>query len=136
MRSDVLLLIGRILVASLFIISGYATLTNAAASAEYFGRLGLPLPGLLAWLVGALELIGGLCILIGYGTRLFSITLALFAVGAGYIGHFGAGGDDPVLQLMHSQALMKDIAIGGGLLFLAAAGAGSYAIDAYLSRKG
>jgi putative oxidoreductase len=135
MRSDVLLLIGRILVAYLFVPAGYQTLSNVAGSTEYFARLGLPLPVMLAWAVGTFELIGGLAILLGYGTRLISITLALFAVAAGYVGHFGQGGDDPVLRMMHDQSFMKDMAVGGGLLFLAVAGAGVYAVDAYLDKK-
>lgn len=134
MRSDVLLLIGRVLVAYLFVPSGYQTLANVAGATEYFARLNLPLPGMLAWAVGAFELIAGLAILLGYGTRLISIALALFAVSAGYVGHFGQGGDDPVLRMMHDQSFMKDMAVGGGLLFLAVAGAGAYAIDAYLNK--
>ena len=53
-----------------------------------------------------------------------ALLLAAFCIVAGFIGHYGQGGDDPMLTFMHSQMLMKDIAIAGGFLALAMAGAG------------
>lgn len=76
------------------------------------------------------ELIAGLCILVGFQTRIAAYLLAAFCVVSAYIGHYGQGGDDPTLVLMNMQALMKNIAIAGGFLILGAYGPGSLSIDA------
>lgn len=127
---DLLLLAGRILIAALFIPAGYQKLSNIAGSASYFDGLGLPFPTLAAWGTGFFELGFGLLILVGFQARIVAFALAVFAAFAGYIGHYGQGGDDPTLVMMHSQAFMKDLAMAGGLLVLAAVGAGSYSLDA------
>ncbi|TIX09102.1 MAG: hypothetical protein E5V46_23810 [Mesorhizobium sp.] len=57
------------------------------------------------------------------------LLLAAFCVAAGLIGHYGQGGDDAMLAFLHQQMLMKDIAIAGGFLALAMAGAGAWSID-------
>ena len=69
-------------------------------------------------------------IVLGFQTRAAALLLAAFSIAAGFIGHYGQGGGDPTLALMHSQALMKDIAIAGGFLALAGAGAGRWSVDA------
>ena len=63
-------------------------------------------------------------VLVGLRTRVAALLLAAFSLAAGFIGHYGQGGDDPTLAFMHSQALMKDVAIAGGFLALAVAGRG------------
>jgi putative oxidoreductase len=69
-------------------------------------------------------------VLTGFQTRAASALLALFCVAAGSIGHYGRGGDDPMLAFMHSQAFMKDLAIAAGFLALAVAGPGAFSLDA------
>ncbi|TKB54136.1 MAG: DoxX family protein, partial [Mesorhizobium sp.] len=82
-----------------------------------------------AWATGLFEVIAGLIILVGFKTPIVALLLAAFCIAAGFIGHYGQGGDDPTLTFMHSQMLMKDIAIAGGFLALAMAGAGAWSID-------
>ena len=91
--------------------------------------LGLPLPTLAAWGTGLFELVAGVLILVGFQTRIAALLLAAFCIVAGFIGHYGQGGDDPMLTFLHGQMLMKDIAIAGGFLALAMAGAGAWSID-------
>jgi putative oxidoreductase len=129
MVKNVLLLLSRLLLAALFVPSGFHTLGDIAGSANYFGSLGLPLPTLAAWGTGLFELIAGLAVLLGLQTRVASLLLAAFCIVAGFLGHYGQGGDDPTLTFLHSQMLMKDIAISGGFLALAMAGAGAYSLD-------
>lgn len=124
-----LLLAARILIAVLFVPSGIHTLSNIAGTTTYFGGLGFPLPHLVAWAVGLLEFVGGAAVLLGFQTRPVALVLAVFSFVAGFIGHYGHGGADPVLVTMHAQALMKDIAIAGGLLALAAGGPGAFSAD-------
>ncbi|KUM26857.1 hypothetical protein AU467_19160 [Mesorhizobium loti] len=129
MPRNALLLVSRLLLAALFVPSGFQALTNIAGTTSYFAGLGLPLPTLAAWGTGLFELIAGLLILVGFQTRIAALLLAAFAIVAGFIGHYGRGADDATLAFMHQQMLMKDIAIAGGFLALAMAGAGAWSAD-------
>ncbi|MBZ9963356.1 DoxX family protein [Mesorhizobium sp. BR1-1-2] len=129
MPRNALLLLSRLLLAALFVPSGFHALSDIAGTAGYFSGLGLPLPTLAAWGTGLFELIAGLLILVGFQTRVVALLLAAFCIVAGFIGHYGQGGGDAMLALLHSQMLMKDIAIAGGFLALAMAGAGAWSID-------
>ncbi|CAN7681785.1 DoxX family protein [Mesorhizobium sp. LjNodule214] len=129
MPRNALLLLSRLLLAALFVPSGFQALANISGTTDYFASLGLPLPSLAAWGTGLFELIAGLAILVGLQTRIAALLLAAFCIAAGFIGHYGQGGDDPMLAFLHQQMLMKDIAIAGGFLALAMAGAGAWAID-------
>ena len=129
-----LLLIARILLAAMFIASGYSALSNIAVTADYFAGLGLGSPLLLAWGVGLFELVAGLLLVVGFQTRAVAIVLALFAVAASYLGHYGQGGEDPAAAFMHMQALLKDIAVAGGMIALAVQGAGWLSVDGFRTR--
>jgi putative oxidoreductase len=129
MHRDALLLISRLLLAALFIPSGYHALADIAGTSGYFAGLGMPLPTLAAWGTGLFELIAGLLVLVGLQTPVVATLVAAFCIVAGSIGHYGQGGDDPTLTFMHQQMLMKDIAIAGGFLAQAMAGAGAWSID-------
>ena len=129
MPSAIPLLLSRLLLAALFVPAGLQTLTNIPGSAGYFAGLGLPMPALAAWGVGLFELIGGLAILLGLQTRFAAALFSVFCIVAGFLGHYGHGDGDPTLTFLHTQMLMKDIAIAGGFLALAAVGAGAFSID-------
>lgn len=130
MPGNILLLLSRVLVATLFIPAGISTLGNISGSASYFASLGFPMSTMVAWGTGLFELIAGAAILAGFQTRIAAVLLALFSITAGFIGHYGQGGGDATLAFLHSQMLMKDIAISGGLWALAVAGAGAWSADA------
>ena len=130
MPASAALLGARLLLSFLFLASGLSALGDIAGTTAYFSSLGLPAPTLVAWLTCLFELAAGVLVVIGFGTRAAALLLAAFSVAAGFIGHYGQGGEDATLALMHSQALMKDIAIGGGFLALAVAGAGAWSVDA------
>jgi putative oxidoreductase len=129
MPRNALLLLSRLLLAALFVPSGFQALSNIAGTTSYFAGLGIPLPTLAAWGTGLFELIAGLLILVGFQTRIVALLLAAFCIVAGFIGHYGQGGGDPMLAFLHSQMLMKDIAISGGFLALAMVGAGAWSAD-------
>ena len=129
MPRNALLLLSRLLLAALFVPSGFQALSDIAGTTGYFASLGLPLPTLAAWGTGLFELIAGLLILVGFQTRIAALLLAAFCIVAGFIGHYGQGGGDAMLAFLHSQMLMKDIAISGGFLALAMAGAGAWSVD-------
>ncbi|RWC88318.1 DoxX family protein [Mesorhizobium sp. M8A.F.Ca.ET.207.01.1.1] len=129
MGRNALLMVSRLLFAVLFVPSGFQALANIAGTTSYFSGLGLPLPALAAWGTGLFELIAGLLILVGFQTRIVALLLAAFCIAAGYIGHYGQGAGDAALAFLHQQMLMKDIAISGGFLALAMAGAGAWSAD-------
>ena len=130
MPANAALLAARLLLAFLFLSSGFSGLGDIAGTASYFSSLGLPAPSLVALATCLFELAAGILILIGFQTRAAALLLAAFCVAAAFIGHYGQGGGDPTLAFMHSQALMKDVAIAGGFLALAVAGAGAWSVDA------
>lgn len=115
------LLVGRILLAVLFIAAGVGKLAAPAGFAGNLQSLGFPAPTLLAWLTILLEVGGGLAILTGFMTRYAAYALAAFCVATAFIGHF---------DFAEMNSFMKNIAIAGGFLALATTGAGKYSIDA------
>jgi putative oxidoreductase len=117
--------------ALLFLSSGWSALADILGTAAYFEGLGFPLPTLVAWAVGLFEVIAGFLVLIGLKMRIAAALLAAFSLAAGFVGHYGQGGGDPTLAFMHSQALMKDIAIAGGFMALAIAGPGNWSVDGW-----
>lgn len=122
--SGVLVAIGRVLLALMFIYAGFGKLTAISATAGWFGSIGLPVPTVTVVLVGLLEFFGGLAILVGFKTRIAALAIAAFTIGATLVAHTNLA--DQVQQLL----FMKNLSVTGGLLVLAAFGAGSLSIDA------
>ena len=124
-----LTLTGRVLLALLFLPAGIGKIGGFAGTVGYIGSVGLPLPQLAAVLAIVVEVGGGLALLAGYGTRLAALALALFTLVATFVFHnFWAM---PPEQVMMQQLMFfKNIAVVGGLLVLAAHGAGAYSVDA------
>lgn len=121
-------LLGRLLLASLFLPAGISKLTGFEGTVGYFSSLGLAVPALLAVAVITLEIVGGIALLVGFRTRISAVILALFTLGASVVGH--AYWAVPADQVFVAKLLFyKNIAIIGGLLVLASAGAGALRID-------
>jgi putative oxidoreductase len=131
MASGVLVLLVRILLAAMFVASGWSALSNIEGTAGYFAGLGLGPATLLAWGVGIFELLAGLLLVIGFQTRAVAVVLALFTIAASYLGHYGQGGEDAAQAFMHNQMLLKDLAAAGGLILLALHGAGRVSVDGW-----
>jgi len=125
---DTLALIGRVLIALLFVPAGFGKLTGFSGVVGYIGSAGLPLPQLGAVIAIAVELGVGVMFLLGYKTRIAAIVLAVFTVATSIFFHnYWAMPVDKayVNQLM----FFKNIAVAGGLLAIAALGAGRFSID-------
>lgn len=125
--SNLSLLAARILLALLFIVAGLGKLADVSGFAGYMASGGVP--AFLAWPVIALEVLGGLAVLVGFQTRIAALALGGFSVLAGLLFHF-----DPADQ-MQMTMLLKNLGLGGGFLLLAQAGAGAYAVDALTGRR-
>ena len=122
---------GRLLLGALFLPAGIGKLTGFAGTVGYISSVGLPLPQAAAALAVVVEIAGGIALIAGYGTRVAAVALALFTLVASYFFH--AYWSLPVDQQMIPQLLFfKNIAVVGGLLTLAAWGAGVWSVDARL----
>jgi putative oxidoreductase len=126
--NDALVALGRIGLSLLFIISGWAKIGAYAASQQYMESGGVP--GMLLPLVIAIELGGGLAILLGVFTKWVALALAVFSILAGVLFHLPHFADQD--QAIH---FWKNIAMAGGFCILAVQGAGAYSIDAKLRRR-
>ena len=121
-------LLGRIAIAALFLPAGLNKLMGVEATTGYFASLGLPAAAVFVWVVIAIEVLGGVALILGYRTRLVAIALAVFTLLASIAGHaFWAAPADAafIAQLL----FFKNIAVIGGLLVLASSGAGSISMD-------
>ncbi|MES2423381.1 MAG: DoxX family protein [Pseudomonadota bacterium] len=126
-------LLGRLLLAALFLPAGIGKLIGFAGTVGYISSKGLPLPEVGAAIAVVVEILGGLALILGFGTRLAAVVLAFFTLAATVFFHnFWAV---PAEQQMVQQLMfMKNIAVTGGLLTLAAWGAGAWSLDAKRSR--
>ncbi|MBP6655361.1 MAG: DoxX family protein [Propionivibrio sp.] len=128
-----LALVGRLLLALLFLPAGIGKITGFAGTVGYIGSVGLPLPALGAVIAIVVEIVGGVALIAGFGTRIAALILALFTLAASFFFH--AYWAVPADQQFVTQLLfMKNIAVVGGLLTLSAWGAGAWSMDA--RRKG
>ena len=119
-------LAGRILIAALFVVSGWGKIGGYAATQGYMHSAGVP--GGLLPLVILVELGGGIAIIAGLFTRAVALLLAGFSVLTAALFHGGSA--DMVQQIM----FMKNLGLAGGFLFLVANGAGSLSLDRLMKR--
>ena len=115
-------LAGRILLAHIFVISGWSKIAGYAGTQAYMASVGLP--GSLLPLVIALELLGGLGLIVGFKTRWTALALAAFSVIAALVFH------NNFADQMQLISFMKNLALAGGLLVLAQTGAAAPSVDA------
>ncbi|EED40932.1 DoxX family protein [Stenotrophomonas sp. SKA14] len=106
---------------ALFLVSGIGKLGDPGATQGYMEAMGVP--GILLWPTIAFEIGSGLCILLGFQTRLVSGVLAGFSLVTAFIFHHNVA--DPTQQIM----FLKNLGLAGGFLLLACTGAGRYSID-------
>lgn len=122
-------LAGRLLIASLFLPAGIGKATQFAGAVGYVSSVGLPLPSVVAALALALEIVGGIALILGYGTRFFALAFAGFTLIASFFFHayWSAPADQ---QFVQQLLFFKNVAVVGGLLFVAVQGAGRWSLDA------
>ena len=116
--------LGRLLLAAIFLISGFGKLTGAAGTIGYIAQAGLPAPTLAYAVALIVELGGGALLVIGYRARLVAAVMAIFSLATAFAFHANFGDQN---QMIH---FLKNFAIAGGLLQVVAFGAGSFSVDA------
>lgn len=116
--------IGRLLMALVFILSGFGKIAATQAMQGYMASVGLP--GFLIYPTIAFEILGAMAIMLGWQTRVMAFLFAGFSVLTALLFHHQLG------DQMQFIMFMKNIAIAGGFLLLAREGAGELSIDHYL----
>ena len=125
---DAMALIGRVLIALLFVPAGWGKMMGFAGTVGYIASKGVPLPEVCAAIAIAAELGLGLLVLVGWQARWSALGLAVFTFVITFIFHnFWASAADQVM--MQQLNFFKNMAITGGLLAFAAFGAGGWSLD-------
>ena len=129
-----LALIGRCLMAALFVLSGIGKLTDLPGTAAQLSQHGVPYADTLALVAGIAEIAGAAGLVFGALTRIASIGLVLFMIPTTLIFHafWNFHGAERMPQQIN---FMKNLAIIGGLMVIAAFGAGRSSID-HVVRRG
>jgi putative oxidoreductase len=126
--SNLVTLIGRILMAAIFVSSGFQKLGAFAGTAGYIASRGLPLPEVGAVIAIVVEIGAGLALILGFKARWAALALAIFTVAATFLFHnFWTYPADQ--QFMQMLMFWKNLAMTGGLLFVFAFGAGGWSLD-------
>jgi len=132
--SDFLLLVGRVFLAWLFLASGYGKLGSIPGTTAYFTNLGMTPAELWAWFAGIVEVILGVALILGFGTRYAAIASFVWVLVATAIAH--RYWTYPAAQ-QAAQYInwLKNIAIMGGTLYAFVVGAGRYSVDAIFAKR-
>lgn len=117
-------LVGRILIAAIFLLSGASKVAAPAATIGYIQSVGLPLPALGFAIAVLVEIGGSIALVAGYRTRLVAAIMALFTVATALAFHSDLADQN---QFVH---FFKNLAMAGGLLQVVAFGAGRFSLDA------
>jgi putative oxidoreductase len=120
-------LAGRILLALIFVLSGFNKITGFDGTAAYMASAGLPFTKVLLVLTIAVELGGGLLIMLGWKARWVALVVFLFLIPVTLVFHNPAA--DPAQAQQQMVHLLKNVAIMGGMLHLFAFGAGAWSVD-------
>ncbi len=123
-----MMLIGRILLATIFLVAGIRKLMGVAATTGYMTKLGFPMPEVMVWVAILIEIGGALALIAGWQTRRAAWLMIVFTAIATLMAHrfweFDAA--QYANQMNH---FLKNVAIIGGMLYIAAFGPGRISVD-------
>src|SRR5271169_4311109 len=120
---------GRLMIGLPFAMSGLGKLATYGATTGMISAAGLPLPPLAFALAVAVELGGGLLLIAGYQARSVAIALAVFSLATAVSFHSNFADQN---QMIH---FLKNVMMAGGLLQIAAFGAGALSVDNSTSKS-
>ena len=124
---NTLALVGRILLATIFVLSGFNKLTAIDGTIAYMNHGGVPMANLLIYPTILIEIGGGLLLMLGWQTRVVALIVFLFLIPVTLLFH------NPVADPAHAQTqminLLKNLSIMGGMLQLMAFGPGAFSLD-------
>jgi putative oxidoreductase len=120
--------LGRVLLGLIFVIAGFGKITGFEGTVGYISAYNLPMPQILAMLAIIIELGGGILLIIGWKARWAALALFVFVLVVSPIFHgFWAVPEDQ--KQMQMIMFLKNLAIMGGMLFVAAYGPGPMAAE-------
>jgi len=119
---------GRLMIGLPFAMSGFGKLATYGATVGMITAVGLPFPPLAFAVAVAVELAGGLLLIAGYRTRSVAAALAIFSLATAFSFHSNFADQN---QMIH---FLKNVMMAGGLLQIAAFGAGAISLDNRVSR--
>ncbi|OFZ18501.1 MAG: hypothetical protein A2X94_00730 [Bdellovibrionales bacterium GWB1_55_8] len=127
-------LVGRILLAIIFITSGLAKIPGWSENVQYMQSRGIPAVPVFLFPAIFIEVIGGFSVLLGFKARLGAAALAIFLIPTSLIFHnfWALEGIEQQMQLVN---FLKNLAIMGGLLQIIANGAGGASLDHWMQRR-
>jgi putative oxidoreductase len=128
MSDSVVLVAGRALLSAVFLVAGVRKIMIWGPQVAYFTKLGFPMPEVMTVLAIAIELGAGLALLVGWRTRQAAWLLALFVLIAAFMAH-RFWEFDAATQANQMNHFLKNLAIIGGLAFVATFGPGRAALD-------
>ena len=132
--SDVVLLIGRILLGWIFVRSGYGKLFDIGAVAASFPPRGIP--AFMAYISVPVEFFGGLALIFGFATRYVVVLMVGFMLVATFSSHRYWEISDLARQRIQDSSFWKNMAMLGGFAFLFVIGPGRLSIDGWLRKRG
>jgi putative oxidoreductase len=139
--SDVVNVISRVLLSAVFIVFGWmkfmnvASITGNAGTKRFMDLIGgtMPAPSWLGYLIAAIELFGGIALLVGFKTRWLAWLFVIWVIVVTLLGHpFWIFEDQTRIPQMSN--FYKNLAIIGGFLLLATTGGGRYSVDARMTK--
>ena len=114
-------LIGRIFISSVFLLSGYNKIFSYDSTVTWMEGYGVP--GLLLWPTIVLEILLPIFIIIGYKTQLSAILLAIFSITTAIIFHLDFSNQMQII------AFLKNLGLAGGFMFIAINGTKDFALE-------
>ena len=124
-------LVGRCMIAALFILSGVQKLQNWQSSSLYMAQHGVSVVQPLLALAIIVEIGAGIGLVMGFRTRLMALMLFAFTLAVSFVMHDFWTMGDVDLARTEAQLFAKNMAIAGGLLVLVGLGAGSWSYDSW-----
>lgn len=131
---DALLLAARVLLGAIFVQSGFGKLMALGGFIAGLESQGVPMAAVMGTIGALVEAFGGLAVVLGAWTRLAALLVAAFTVAATLIAHRYWDAAPEAMKTQQTQ-FMKNLAIIGGFLALAAAGGGRFSIDGWRARR-
>lgn len=134
--SSFFMLIGRLLIAAIFLLSAYLKVVNYDGTEAYMASKGLPMVPLLLGLSIVIEFVGGLSLVFGYKARALAVVLILYLIPVTLMMHDFWMIQDPMQSQNNMYHFFKNLAIMGGLLYVMTAGSGYFGFDrCYICKK-
>ena len=119
--SNLMDLVGRVFISLVFLLSAYNKIFNYEGTVAWMEGYGVP--GFLLWPTIILEIILPVLIIIGYKTKVSAIILAIFSIATAFIFHLDFSNQMQVI------ALLKNLGLAGGFIFIAVNGPKDWAFD-------